>query len=200
MLTERGYIHALFFLDKGASKVNIKDIEQKLPHRPPFLFVDRVSKLEPLTLIEAYKSIAYNEAHLQFLTTDKKAIFPQLLIIEALAQAAGILVKSSAALPNDKVFYYLAGINKTQFFNEVRAGDTLKLRFTLLHMRSQVVKGYGEAFVDGELVCHSNITLMREKSADEAERHHEKRDWLAGSFTNKSIKKDVNKHTEKALI
>ena len=143
--------------------MDVTEIQKYLPHRYPFLLVDRVLELEPEKRILAIKNITINEAIFQghFPVTP---VFPGVLIVEALAQASGILAfKSLERSPEDGYIYYLAGTDKTKFKRSVVPGDQLKLEVEIITLRTHWMKVAGKAFVSDELVCSSQLTCAEQK-------------------------------------
>ncbi len=143
--------------------MDVTEIQKYLPHRYPFLLVDRVLELEPEKRILAIKNITINEAIFQghFPVTP---VFPGVLIVEALAQASGILAfKSLERSPEDGYIYYLAGTDKTKFKRSVVPGDQLKLEVEIINLRNHWMKVAGKAFVGNQLVCSSQLTCAEQK-------------------------------------
>ena len=143
--------------------MDVTEIQRYLPHRYPFLMVDRVLEIKEDKSIVAIKNITYNE---QIFTGHFPAtpVFPGVLIIEALAQAAGILAfKSRNRTLDDGYIYYLAGTDKTKFKRSVVPGDQLRLEVEITRLRSHWMKASGSAYVDGELVCSSFLTCAEQK-------------------------------------
>ena len=143
--------------------MDVTEIQKYLPHRYPFLLVDRVLELEPEKRILAIKNITINEAIFQghFPVTP---VFPGVLIVEALAQASGILAfKSLERSPEDGYIYYLAGTDKTKFKRSVVPGDQLKLEVEIINLRNHWMKVAGKAFVSDELVCSSQLTCAEQR-------------------------------------
>lgn len=144
------------------SKMDLQEILKFLPHRYPFLLVDRVLSMDADQSIVALKNVTFNEHFFQGHFPDK-AVMPGVLIIEALAQTAGILAyKSMNWSPEDSLFY-LGAINEVRFKKTVLPGDQLKLTVKTLKRRSTVWKFATEAFVDDESVCFAEITCMEGK-------------------------------------
>lgn len=141
------------------SEMNIQEVLRFLPHRYPFLLVDRVKSFTLNESIVAIKNVTYNEHFFQGHFPDK-AVMPGVLIIEAMAQAAGILAyKSMDWSPNSSLFY-LGAIAESRFKKIVIPGDQLELRVKVLKRRATVWKFACEAYVDGESVCATEITCM----------------------------------------
>ena len=140
--------------------IEIREIMDLLPHRYPFLLVDRVTDYTLDQSIKAYKNITFNEpcftGHFP-----GQPIFPGVLILEALAQAAGILGFKSEA--DTSKLYLFAGIDNARFKRPVVPGDKLELSVELIKERRGIWKFMGSATVDGELVCSSDfMCAMRE--------------------------------------
>lgn len=134
-----------------------KEIRAALPHRYPFLLVDRVLELsDDGTRIVALKNVSANEPFFQGHFPDEP-IMPGVLIIEALAQAGGVLVSRTQRVSNR--MGVLAGVDGFRFRRPVRPGDTLRLEVTLTKMRGPVGKLQGRATVDGQLVAEGEITF-----------------------------------------
>lgn len=144
------------------NKMDLQEILKFLPHRYPFLLVDRVLSMDADQTIVALKNVTFNEHFFQGHFPDK-AVMPGVLIIEALAQTAGILAyKSMNWSPEDSLFY-LGAISNVRFKKTVLPGDQLKLTVKTLKRRSTVWKFATEAFVDDESVCSAEITCMEGK-------------------------------------
>ncbi len=143
--------------------MDILEIQNYLPHRYPFLMVDRVLELVPNERIVAIKNITINEPIFtgHFPVTP---IFPGVLIVEALAQASGILAFNSRDRSlNDGYIYFLAGTDKTRFKRQVVPGDQLRLEVEVVNLRAHWLKASGKAFVDDALVCSSMLTCAEQK-------------------------------------
>lgn len=137
--------------------MQIEDIKRLLPHRYPFLLVDRVIELELGKRILAYKNITANEEVFSghFPGT---AIFPGVLIIEAMAQAAGIL--SFATIdkqPDDPTLYLFAGVDGVRFKRPVVPGDRLMLEAEIDSTKRTLWRFNCRAKVDGQLTCEARI-------------------------------------------
>lgn len=145
--------------------LNIDDIMGFLPHRYPILLVDRILDFEPDVSIRALKNVTVNEPHFTGHFPDHP-VMPGVLIVEAMAQAGGILAFQSA--PRDQEFLvYFTGIDGVRFRKPVRPGDQLIFELTCLRRRGHMWRFKGEAFVDGELVCEGTLmaTLMPKEKA-----------------------------------
>ena len=144
----------------GHTIADIKEIFHYLPHRYPFLLVDRIESYEPGKSIVGIKNISLNEPQFQG-HFPQLPIMPGVLIVEALAQLGGIMAfKSNDASPDDGVIYYLAGVDKVRFKRQVIPGDQLVMCCKLMVNRHRMVKFGCTAHVEGELACSAEILCM----------------------------------------
>lgn len=134
--------------------LNIQEIMALLPHRYPFLLVDRVLELEPGVRAVGEKLVTINEPFFQGHFPDFP-IMPGVLIVEALAQTGAVAVLSLEEYRGKLAFF--AGIDKVRFRRPVHPGDTLRLEVTMEKLRRSVGKGAGKATVAGQLVCEGEI-------------------------------------------
>ena len=130
------------------------DILRILPHRHPFLLVDRILECNGKDHIVGIKCIANNEPCFQG-HFPGQPIFPGVLQLEAMAQTAGVLLNQLVSAPGT-VAYYL-GVDKCRFRRQVVPGDVLKMDLTLLSYRHGMAKMEGKAFVDDKLVCEAEM-------------------------------------------
>ncbi len=137
-------------------KIEIPKILEILPHRYPFVLVDRVTEIEPGELIRGHKMVSYNEPWCQG-HFPGHPIMPGVLIIEALAQVGGILAYASEPFDATSSLMYFLGIDKAKFRNTVTPGDRLDLEVQVIHHRSNVWKLKGEATVDGTLCASGEL-------------------------------------------
>jgi 3-hydroxyacyl-[acyl-carrier-protein] dehydratase len=142
----------------------IDEIREYLPHRYPFLLVDRVVDIEEGKSIVAYKNITVNEEFFNGHFPDAP-VMPGVLIIEAMAQAAGILgFKTMDKKPSDGSIYYFVGSEKIRFKRPVVPGDQLRLEASIVAEKRGIWKFSCRATVDGELVSSGIIICAdREK-------------------------------------
>ena len=134
----------------------IQKIMQFLPHRYPFLLVDRVLELEPGVRIVALKNVTINEPFFQG-HFPGQPVMPGVLIIEALAQAGGLLAYESGPADKHGQLIYFMGMDKVRFRKPVVPGDQLIFEARILRMRTKVAKMAGTAFVDNQLVAEAEL-------------------------------------------
>lgn len=134
--------------------LNKEEIKEIIPHRDPFLLIDEVVELEVGKSITAIKYVNEKEYYFEGHFPQEK-IMPGVLIIEALAQAGAVAILSMEEHKN-KIAYF-GGIKSARFRRKVVPGDVLTLKLTIQRLRSSVGTGFGEAFVDGNLVCSCEI-------------------------------------------
>ncbi|MGV6808155.1 MAG: 3-hydroxyacyl-ACP dehydratase FabZ [bacterium] len=137
--------------------MDIREIKGLLPHRYPFLLVDRVVELEPGKSIRAYKNITSNEeifnGHFP-----NAPIFPGVMIVEAMAQASGILGFASVGEQSDEnALYLFAGVDSARFKRQVVPGDRMDLESEILSVKRNIWKFQCRALVDGELASEATI-------------------------------------------
>ena len=138
-------------------RFDITEILRYLPHRYPFLLVDRVLECVPGTSITALKNVTYNEPFFPG-HFPGRPVMPGVMIIEALAQATGILAFSSAnVIPTEQTRFYFVGIDKARFRKPVTPGDLLVLEVVPLRKGGAIWKLRGEAKVDGVLVAEAEL-------------------------------------------
>lgn len=137
--------------------MDIDEIREYLPHRYPFLLVDRVVELKLGESIVAYKNITYNEELFQGHFPDKP-LFPGMLSLEAMAQAAGILgFKTADKKPADGSMYMFVGADRVRFKRQVVPGDRLMLRASVVSVRRGIWKFDVSSDVNGELCAEASI-------------------------------------------
>lgn len=141
--------------------MNIEEIRKLLPHRYPFLLVDRVLSYEVGKTIHAVKNVTFNEPFFQG-HFPIQSVMPGVLIVEALAQAAGILAVYSEKEVDDAMFY-LGGIESARFKKMVVPGDQLHLNVEIQKHKAQIWKFKGIATVDGDVVCTAEVTSAQGK-------------------------------------
>ena len=144
------------------NKLDIEQIIENLPHRYPFLLVDRVLEMVERERIIAIKNVTVNEPFFAGHFPGKK-VMPGVMIVESLAQASGILAYTSSEWQGSESLFYLGSIDNTKFKKIVTPGDQLRLEVEVLKRRKTVWKFAAKAFVDGELVCSSEMTCAEGK-------------------------------------
>lgn len=141
--------------------MDIKEILEYLPHRYPFLLIDRVLDYTIGETLHAIKNVTFNEPFFQG-HFPVQPVMPGVLILEAMAQATGLLAfKTMSNMPSKDVLYYFAGIDNARFKRVVVPGDQLHFEVKLLKERRGIGVFYGEAKVEGELVCSAEIMCAR---------------------------------------
>jgi 3-hydroxyacyl-[acyl-carrier-protein] dehydratase len=145
--------------------MDIHQILKQLPHRYPFLLVDRVLEIEKGKSIKALKNVSVNEP--QFTGHfPHRPVFPGVLQLEALAQAAALLAFDTLGTsPDDNTVYYFAGIDGARFKRPVEPGDQLILEVSLERMKAGMFKFKGVSRVDGEIACEAELMCAMRKIA-----------------------------------
>ena len=143
--------------------MDIQEILEHLPHRYPFLLVDRVLECEPGVRLKALKNVSVNEpmftGHFP-----ERPIFPGVLIMEAMAQATGILAfKTTESKPDGTSLYYFAGIDNCRFKQPVVPGDQLIMEVQLVKQKRGIWKFTGEASVDGKVVASADLMCAQQE-------------------------------------
>ncbi len=139
-----------------ALPVSIDRIMECLPHRYPFLLIDRVIAMVPDQEITAIKNITFNEPFFQG-HFPGNPVMPGVLIIEAMAQAGGVLVIESAPGGRQGQSVLFMGIDKARFRRRVVPGDVLRLDVGILQQRRKVVRMRGQAYVGDELAAEAEL-------------------------------------------
>jgi beta-hydroxyacyl-ACP dehydratase FabZ len=139
-----------------ASNYNINEIMARLPHRYPFILIDRILELEPGKHVVALKNVTINEPFFQG-HFPGNPVMPGVLIVEAMAQAGGVLAIET--LPEDKraLFFYFMGIDKVRFRQPAVPGDQLIFNIEFLKQRLNAVKMAGKVTVDDKLVMEGEM-------------------------------------------
>ena len=139
--------------------LDIQRVMAALPHRYPMLLVDRVESLDPETGIVAIKAVTINESFFQG-HFPGRPIMPGVLIVEALAQAAGVLAVEALGLAGSGKLVYFMAIEGAKFRQPVEPGVLLKLEVEFVQKRSSVCKFAGRATIDGKLAAEASFTAM----------------------------------------
>ncbi|MDR1976562.1 MAG: 3-hydroxyacyl-ACP dehydratase FabZ [Campylobacteraceae bacterium] len=143
--------------------INVTEIQEIIPHRFPFLLIDRVTELEICTSIKAYKNVTIGEQIFQG-HFPSHPIYPGVMIIEGMAQAGGVLafesVRSETQMAvHDKVVYFMS-IDNAKFRVPVTPGDRLEYRLNVLKRKSNIWVLEGKAYVDDKLVAEAELKAM----------------------------------------
>ena len=139
--------------------LDIKRVMAALPHRYPMLLVDRVESLDPEKGIVAIKAVTINEPFFQG-HFPARPIMPGVLIVEALAQAAGVLAVEALGLAGSGKLVYFMAIDGAKFRQPVEPGVLLRLEVEFVQKRATVCKFAGRATVDGKLAAEASFTAM----------------------------------------
>jgi len=137
--------------------IDIREIMDCLPHRYPFLLIDRIVEYEEMKKIVALKNVTMNEPFFQG-HFPGVPIMPGVLIVEAMAQAGGVLVFRTLENRERKLVFFM-GIDKARFRKPVKPGDQIHLEMVVKRMKSRVGQIEGKAYVDGVLVAQAEITF-----------------------------------------
>ncbi|MGL1957919.1 MAG: 3-hydroxyacyl-ACP dehydratase FabZ [Colwellia sp.] len=147
-------------MDTELNPISLNEIKTLIPHRYPMLLVDKVVDFKAGKSLHAIKNVTINEpiftGHFP-----EAAIFPGVLILEALAQATGILGFKSSESRSENEMYLFASIDKARFKKPVLPGDTMHLHVEFIKERRGMWKFYGEAKVDGKIVCSADLMCAR---------------------------------------
>lgn len=136
--------------------LDILQIQQILPHRYPFLLLDKVLECIPKTRLSALKNVTFNEPFFQG-HFPHKPVFPGVLMIEAMAQATALLVAQSAPQLNTTTTYFLAGVDKARFKKQVVPGDQLLIEAVFIKNSRHIWSATCRATVATQLVASANI-------------------------------------------
>jgi len=138
---------------------DVKEILKHLPHRYPFLLVDRIVEIEGSERIVGIKNVSFNENFFQG-HFPNRPVMPGVLICEAMAQVGAILAQSARGGMDDHKVFVLTGLDKVKFKRPVEPGDQLRLELTALKRRGSFWKMQGKATVDGKVVAQAEISAM----------------------------------------
>ena len=146
--------------DRPMNSMDIHAVLKHLPHRYPFLLIDRVIECVPGKSLVALKNVSINEpffpGHFPM-----RPVMPGVLILEAMAQATGILAfKTVGDHPDDKSLYYLVGVDKARFKKPVEPGDQLRLEVTLNRTMRRTWLFSAEAKVEGQVVASAELMCV----------------------------------------
>jgi 3-hydroxyacyl-[acyl-carrier-protein] dehydratase len=146
-------------------RMDINEVLKYLPHRYPFLLIDRVLECELGKSLVAIKNVSFNEPFFQG-HFPQRPVMPGVLILEAMAQATGILAfKSTNTLPAEGSLYFLAGVDEARFKRPVEPGDQLLIRVQVVKTMRRIWKFTAEATVDGEIAATAQL-MCAERPAE----------------------------------
>lgn len=145
------------------NEMHIPEILEHLPHRYPFLLIDRVTSCEPGKRLSAIKNVTFNE-HFFPGHFPGHPVFPGVLILEAVAQASAILAfRSLSVTPEEDMLYLLVGIDDARFKRKVEPGDQMQVETAIQRMSRGMWKFAGSASVLGEMACSADIMITERK-------------------------------------
>lgn len=145
--------------DRSGLSLDVEQIKTLLPHRAPFLFVEKLEHIVPNASATGYKAIGYNEPHFQG-HFPQFAVMPGVLIVEAMAQTAGALAMHSLGLTTANRIVYFMTIERARFRRPVRPGDMLRMPVRALQRRGPVWRFGGQAFVESSLCAEAEFSAM----------------------------------------
>lgn len=144
--------------------IDVNGLFDYLPHRYPFLLVDRVTEMVPGAMVKGFKNITMNEALFNG-HFPGQPIFPGVLMLEAMAQVSGVLAfETKGTRPADGVTYLFGGVEKARFRRPVVPGDRLDMESKILADRSKMMKFEASAFVEGDLACSAVLTVVEQST------------------------------------
>lgn len=145
--------------DDRGPVIDINEIMRRLPHRSPMLLIDRADAFEPFKRITGYKNVTYNEP---FFTGHFPAypVMPGVLIIEAMAQAGGVLMSKSLDADTTGRTILFMSVDGAKFRSPVRPGDVLRMEVTVTRHRNDIAKFRGEAYVGSKLAAEAEFAVM----------------------------------------
>jgi len=139
--------------------LDVKEILKHLPHRYPFLLVDRIVEIHGAERIVGIKNVSFNEYFFEG-HFPNRPVMPGVLICEAMAQVGAILAQSARGGMNDHKVFVLTGLDNVKFKRPVEPGDQLRLELVALKRRGSFWKMQGTATVDGKTVAQAEISAM----------------------------------------
>ena len=155
--------------ETGSSEMDILQVLDHLPHRYPILMIDRVKEIEPGKRIVALKNVSINEPYFQG-HFPGRPIMPGVMILEAMAQAAGILVfRTMGHKPNENFVYYYAGIDGARFKRPVMPGDQLEIEILIQGSKRGIWKFHCAARVANAVVAEADILCTVREAPPEGE-------------------------------
>lgn len=139
--------------------LDVKEIFKTIPHRYPFLLVDRIVEVDSDRRIVGIKNVTINEGHFQG-HFPRRPVMPGVLICEAMAQLGAIFAHISGGGQDGQKFFMLTGLDRVKFRKVVEPGDQLRMELTCLRRRGSFWKMKGVATVDGKIVAEAEISAM----------------------------------------
>jgi 3-hydroxyacyl-[acyl-carrier-protein] dehydratase len=139
--------------------IDIQEIKRLIPHRFPFLFVDKVRDFIPKISAIGIKNVTSNEPHFQG-HFPSQPVMPGVTIVEAMAQTAGILVSKSLELEDSGALVYFLSIDNCKFRHLVGPGDVLELHVKVIRGRGKIWKFHGDAIVNDKIVTEADFAAM----------------------------------------
>jgi beta-hydroxyacyl-ACP dehydratase FabZ len=145
----------------GEHVMDVLEIQKHIPHRFPFLLVDRILEVEKGRRIVGIKNVTMNEPFFAG-HFPERPIMPGVLLIEGMAQVGGILWSATIDPPPEKVprYFYFAAIDKVKFRRPVYPGDQIRYELDIVHLKSRLCKMRGHAYVEGQLVVEAELLSM----------------------------------------
>ena len=145
--------------EAGDTNIGIERVMEMIPHRYPFLMIDRVVEVVPDIRATGLKNVSINEAHFQgHFQTDK--VMPGVLLIEAMAQTAAVLVVHTLGPESEGKLVYFMSVDSARFRKPVVPGDSVRVEVEKIHRRANVWKFSGKAVVDGSVVAEAKYAAM----------------------------------------
>jgi 3-hydroxyacyl-[acyl-carrier-protein] dehydratase len=142
-------------------------IERILPHRYPFLLVDRITEFEPDTRIVGVKNVSLNERYLSHTNRDGRPTLPPTILTEAVAQVGAIMILAKPE--NEDRLIYFMGIERVRYKRPVYPGDVVEIEATVKRLRSRMGQLSGRARVNGEIILHGTMTFALGPKRGDAE-------------------------------
>tara|TARA_Y200000002_G_C22630765_1_gene642384 strand:- start:560 stop:1051 length:492 start_codon:yes stop_codon:yes gene_type:complete len=146
--------------------INIAEIKRLIPHRYPFLFIDFVTSVRLGESAVGVKNVSINEPFFQG-HFPMEPIMPGVLIVEALAQTAAVLVAKTLNTRGNNMLVYFMSMNNTKFRKLVKPGDNMELKVMVLQSRRNIWKFHGDAYVRDEIMAETDFTAMMVEPKDE---------------------------------
>jgi beta-hydroxyacyl-ACP dehydratase FabZ len=143
---------------REGSVIGIEEIMRILPHRYPFLLVDRILEFEEKKRVVGIKNVTFNEPFFQG-HFPGHPVMPGVLIVEAMAQVGGVLLMGAISDLESRVVYIMS-LDNVKFRKPVRPGDQLRFEVEMVQVRGMVCRVRGVAKVDGEVVCEAEMAAM----------------------------------------